>query len=242
MRYAVLGDIHANLEALEAVLAHIDGQRVDACLCTGDIVGYGADPVTCLELVHDTCLYIVQGNHDEMAAADDRPENFNAWAEQAVMWTRERLGPDQRRWLGALPLTIRPEPDLLVVHGSPARPERWYYLELLVYAREAFGVVEDGVCFVGHTHRPWTYRMRDGDITGHDLGEHDLDPDARYLFNPGSVGQPRDRDPRAAYAVYDTTTRRIELHRVAYDIDTAMSKIRSAGLPGYLASRLSSGR
>ena len=137
---------------------------------------------------------------------------------------------------------MHPEPDLLLVHGSPARPERWYYLELLVYAREAFGAFEDAVCFVGHTHRPWIYRMQDGAITGHHLEECELEPDARYLFNPGSVGQPRDRDPRAAYAVYDTTTRRVELHRVAYDIDTAMSKIRDAGLPGYLASRLSSGR
>ncbi|MBC8424218.1 metallophosphoesterase, partial [bacterium] len=108
MRYAVLGDIHANLEALEAVLAHIDGQRVDACLCTGDIVGYGADPVTCLELVHDTCLYIVQGNHDEMAASNEPPENFNAWAEQAGMWTRGRVRAHPGQRARGLPPRVPP--------------------------------------------------------------------------------------------------------------------------------------
>jgi diadenosine tetraphosphatase ApaH/serine/threonine PP2A family protein phosphatase len=215
---------------------------VDELICTGDVVGYGADPVPCLERVSDACLHVVQGNHDAMAASDDQPHNFNAWAEEAVLWTRQQLGPDHRLWLGALPLTTRPEPGLLLVHGSPAEPHRWYYLELLVYAREAFGVVDDAVSFVGHTHRPWTYRFQDNEIAGEHLEECDLDPQARYLFNPGSVGQPRDRDPRAAYAVYDTATRRIELHRVAYDIELAMSKIRDAGLPGYLASRLSSGR
>jgi diadenosine tetraphosphatase ApaH/serine/threonine PP2A family protein phosphatase len=241
MRYAVLGDIHANLEALQAVLAHIKGQDVDELVCTGDVVGYGADPAACLELVSDACRYVVQGNHDEMAASDDHPHNFNAWAEEAVLWTRRQLTADKRLWLNALPLTTRPEPDLLLVHGSPASPERWYYLELLVYAREAFGAAADAVCFFGHTHRPWLYRLQDNAIAGEHLEVCDLDPQARYLFNPGSVGQPRDRDPRAAYAVYDTEARRVELHRVAYDVDTAMKKIRDAGLPGYLASRLGSG-
>ncbi len=242
MRYAVLGDIHANLEALRAVMDHVDGQDVDACVCTGDLVGYGADPVACLELVRDSGMQTVQGNHDAMAASDERPENFNAWAEAAVLWTRRQLAPEHRIWLAELPFTTRPEPDLLVVHGSPAEPQRWYYLELMIYAREAFEVVDDRVCFVGHTHRPWSYRMRGDKISGHLLEQHELIPDVRYVFNPGSVGQPRDRDSRAAYAVYDTDAGSIELHRVTYDIESAMKKIRDAGLPGYLASRLEDGR
>ncbi|MBU0742665.1 metallophosphatase family protein [bacterium] len=242
MRYAVLGDIHANLEALHAVMAHIDGQEVDACLCTGDVVGYGADPAACLELVRDAGMRTVQGNHDAMAATDDRPRDFNAWAEDAVLWTRRQLVPEQRLWLGELPLMARPEPDLLMTHGSPAEPERWHYLELVILAREAFASVDDRVCLLGHTHRPWSYRMRGARVVGHHMGRIELDPAARYLVNPGSVGQPRDRNPQAAYAVYDTGTRLIDLHRVVYDVERAMAKIRDAGLPGYLASRLSGGR
>jgi len=242
MRYAVLGDIHANLEALHAVLAHVDEQEVDERLCTGDLVGYGADPVACMELVREAGIKTVQGNHDAMAATDDPPRNFNALAEEAVLWTRRQLAPEQRDWLAGLPLTARPRPDLLLVHGSPSRPERWPYLELVILAREAFEAVDDRLCFVGHTHRPQAYRRRGTKVTVVDVSDLVLDPDERYLINPGSVGQPRDRDSRAAYAVYDTDDERVELHRVEYDIDAAMAKIRDAGLPGYLAMRLSTGR
>ncbi len=242
MRYAILGDIHGNLEALTAVLAHSEGQTVDVRLSLGDVVGYGADPAACLEAVRETCAAVVKGNHDEMAATDTPLNGINIWAEEAMLWTRRSLSAEQRLWLDALPLTHVPEPDLLLTHGSPADPAAFRYLDLMLTAHEAFDAMKESVCFVGHTHKPWHYVARGEKVVGHRLESCDLDPQARHLVNAGSVGQPRDLDPCAAYVVYDTGTRRLDLHRVPYDLEAAGDKIRAAGLPDTLASRLRAGR
>ena len=242
MRYAILGDIHANLEALTAVLAHADGQAVDAHYSLGDVVGYGVDPIACLERVRETCDAVVKGNHDDMAANNEELHGINVWAEASMLWTRRELTDEHRQWLDALPLTYNPNPDTLLVHGSPATPEAFRYLDMMVTAHEAFDALREQVCFVGHTHRP-RYHVQNGErVATHMLESLDLKPSARYLINAGSVGQPRARAPPAAYVVYDTGTRHIDLHRVPYDIETAADKIRRAGLPDPLASRLTAGR
>lgn len=242
MTYAVLGDIHANLQALTAVLDDVESRDVDAILSLGDVVGYGGDPIACLDLVRERCVAVVKGNHDAMIAESGPLTGINAWAEAATLWTRLELDDARRAWLDALPLVHCPEPGLLLAHGSPADPERWPYLELIVTVHAAFEAMSEPVCIVGHTHRPRHYTARGERVVGRDLQDGPLEPDARHILNAGSVGQPRDGDPRAAWLLYDAKTRRVELRRVPYDIDGAAAAIRRAGLPDALAERLADGR
>jgi diadenosine tetraphosphatase ApaH/serine/threonine PP2A family protein phosphatase len=241
VRYAILSDIHGNLEALQAVIAHA-ARDVDACLCLGDVVGYGADPEPCIELVAERCQAVVGGNHEHAVAGLLGLDWFNPWARAACEWTRERLDEPHRAWLGALPLMCEVE-DATLVHASPARPEEWEYLVSAEDGYAAFEAFSTRLCFVGHSHVAGVWRQgswgRDHWPRGHDL---DLDAGCRYLVNVGSVGQPRDRDPRAAYAVWDTEARRISFQRVSYDVRAAGTKILEAGLPQYLADRLAQGR
>ncbi len=241
MRYAILSDIHGNLEALQAVLAHA-AHRVDASLCLGDVVGYGADPEPCIEVVAERCQAVVGGNHEHAVAGLLSLDWFNPWARAASEWTRERLDDAHRAWLGALPL-MREVEDATLVHASPAHPEEWEYLVSAEDGYAAFGAFATRLCFVGHSHVAGVWLQgswgRDHWPRGQDL---DLDAGCRYIVNVGSVGQPRDRDPRAAYAVWDTEARRVSFHRVSYDVRAAGTKILEAGLPKYLADRLALGR
>ncbi len=242
MRYAVLGDIHANLQALDAVLADIAEIGADATLSLGDVVGYGGDPVACLDRVRETCAATVRGNHDAMVAGTGPLAGINVWAETAVHWTRRQLDDERRAWLAELPLLHVPEPGLLLAHGSPSTPERWPYLELTLTVHDAFEAMSEPVCLVGHTHRPRHHIERGERVVGRGLTEVELDPDSRHILNAGSVGQPRDGDPRAAWLLLDTKTRRAELRRVPYDIEGAAAAIRRASLPSALADRLAEGR
>jgi len=241
MRYAILSDIHGNLEALRAVLADAAGQA-DAVLCLGDVVGYGADPEACLELVAERCQATVAGNHEHGVAGLLDLDWFNPYARAAAEWTRARLSDDARAWLGALPL-VREVEDATLVHASPRQPDEWEYLLAADDGWGAFPAFTTRLCFVGHSHVPavWAersrgreYRLRPDTIA--------LEPGARYLVNVGSVGQPRDRDPRAAYALWDLEARRVTIRRVAYDVARAREKILAAGLPRPLGDRLLAGR
>jgi diadenosine tetraphosphatase ApaH/serine/threonine PP2A family protein phosphatase len=241
VRYAVLSDIHGNLEALRAVLDDTAG-RADAILCLGDVVGYGADPGPCVDLVAQRCQVVVGGNHEHAVTGRLDLEWFNPFARAAAEWTRDRLDDDARAWLGALSLVGEVDGATLV-HASPATPEEWDYLVSAQDGYAAFGAFSSRLCFVGHTHVPAVW------ATG-SWGRHfDADPDeialgvgSRYIVNVGSVGQPRDRDPRAAYVLWDTAARRLSVRRVSYDIAAARRKIIAAGLPGFLADRLAAGR
>ncbi len=241
MRYAILSDIHGNLEALRAVLADAGG-RAEAFLCLGDIVGYGADPEACTEIVAERCVGAVAGNHEHGVTGLLNLAWFNPYARAAARWTRERLDDDHRSWLAALPL-VRELEDATLVHASPARPEEWDYLIGAEDGYSAFPAFQTRLCFVGHSHLPgvwvqgsWGREHRPGADTV------TIEPGCRYIVNVGSVGQPRDRDPRAAYAVWDTEARRITLRRVPYDVAAARQKILTAGLPRVLAERLVEGR
>jgi len=239
VRYAILSDIHGNLEALRAVLADCAG--ADAVLCLGDTVGYGADPLACVDLVAERADAVVGGNHEHALAGRMDLAWFNRYARAAAEWTRERLDDDHRAWLGALPL-VREVADATLVHASPAQPEEWDYLVTAADGFAAFAHFATRWCFVGHSHVPGAWSLGSSGPE-HYPGDADLAPERgrRYIVNVGSVGQPRDGDPRAAYALWDVDSGRVQVRRVAYDVGAARRKIVDAGLPRFLADRLAAG-
>jgi len=240
VRYAVLSDVHANLEALQAVLADA-APRTDALLCLGDLVGYGADPVACMELVAERALAIVCGNHEHAVAGLIDLEWFNVYARSAAEWTRTRLDDDHRAYLTSLPLTAQVG-DATLVHASPDRPDEWEYLLTAQDGFDAFGAFATRLCFVGHSHLAGAWSLGSSGPE-HRAGAVDLELERgrRYIVNVGSVGQPRDRDPRAAYAIWDAERGSIAVRRVAYDVASARDKILRGGLPRFLADRLAWG-
>jgi diadenosine tetraphosphatase ApaH/serine/threonine PP2A family protein phosphatase len=241
VRYAILSDIHGNLEALRAVLA-VAREQAEAFICLGDIVGYGADPQACIELIAERFLAVVGGNHEHAVAGLMSLHWFNPLARVAAEWTRERLDDDHRAWLGALPL-IREIESATLVHASPRHPEEWEYLVSAEDGYAAFPSFATRLCFVGHSHLPRMW-VQGSWGRGHDPAatEITVESGCRYIVNVGSVGQPRDHDPRAAWALWDAEARRVSLRRVSYDVGAAQAKIRAAGLPRFLADRLAGGR
>ena len=240
MRIAILSDIHGNLEALEAVLAEVDHSGVDLLYSLGDIVGYGPSPAACVELVRRRAAVSLTGNHDAAVAGLTSLEDFNEFARSAVEWTAARLEDGQLEYLGTLPYTHRAA-ELLLVHASPIEPERWHYIHGLADIDEHFAAFAERLCFVGHSHRPGVYAISQ-DRSAARLGLREtLRPGLRYLVNAGSVGQPRDRDPRASYVLYDGTSGSVELRRVAYPVGKTQERMRAAGIPAFLIDRLGAG-
>jgi predicted phosphodiesterase len=246
MRYLVLTDIHGNLEALEAVLAEASAREYDAVLVLGDLVGYGADPNLVIDRVESLApVAVVRGNHDKVAAGVEDAEGFNLTARNAVQWTYDALTPEHRAYLKALPIGPIVVDDLIeICHGTPFDEDAYVFDEL-----DALRAIESArrpVCLFGHTHVPLVCARTDGKLDVYspdsDAFSIDIKNDRRYLVNPGSVGQPRDGDPRAAMAIVDTTTKRLELFRVPYFVEQAQYKVRAAGLPEILAKRLALGR
>ena len=243
MRLALISDIHGNLEALESVVADARRKGVDDFACLGDIVGYGADPVACLDGVKDLDpVAIIQGNHDAYAADDRSLASFNPLASQATLWTRETLSPQQRSWLGNLPLEARLEGDVCLVHATPRDPGSWAYVRFHDEGIYAIQAQDTRYCFYGHTHIPMAFQLLQGRVDQHDDGAYDLSAGERWLINVGSVGQPRDGDWRAAWSLLDLETQRLDLIRVEYDVVKCQQKILAAGLPPRLAERLELGR
>jgi len=244
MRYLILSDIHANLEALEAVLAQ--PEPVDAVLVLGDLIGYGADPNAVVARLRALpVVSFVRGNHDKVGSGVELPMEFNHLARRAIEWTRQELTPENRAWVAALPegpMTI--DADVEICHGSPFDEDAYLFDEL--DARRAFNVSRRQVCLFGHTHVPTAYRFDAemeaiGPLQGARFHIRLLDG-TRYLVNCGAVGQPRDGDPRAAYGLLDTGTAALTISRVVYDVTRAQAKILEAGLPERLAQRLAVGR
>ena len=250
MRYAVLSDIHANLEALTAVLDALASERIDRYLCLGDVVGYGADPAACLDRLQGCGAVMVGGNHDLACVGKFDLGWFNEAARTAVLWTRDQLSFTDLDGLRRLPLTDTVEPCTLA-HGTLRHPERFEYLVDLAQALDTMNQCRTPICLVGHTHLPCLVEFNRSErrimrvlTSGGELADIALQPQAsmRYLINPGSVGQPRDGDPRASFGVLDTERNQWMLHRTLYDVASAQRKIRDAGLPGFLADRLAIGR
>ena len=244
MRYAVLSDIHSNLEALTAVLEHLASERIDTYLCLGDVVGYGAEPSACLNRLEACQTVVVAGNHDLACVGRLTLEWFNELAREAILWTRDQLSFAELDALRRWPLTTVEEPFTLV-HASLRHPERFEYLVDAAQAVETMQACRTLVCLFGHTHLPTLFFQAGRTIICSQiwapLKTHLSLASERYLINPGSVGQPRDRDPRAACAIFDSGDDSIEFLRVAYDIAAAQQKIRHAGLPDGLWRRLERG-
>lgn len=243
MRYAVISDIHANLEALRAVRGRIAELGADRVLCLGDIVGYNANPNECVDIVRSEAMTCVLGNHDAVAAGLAEPDSFNPLARNAVVWTRERITEANRRFLAALPRELAVQ-ELFLCHGSIHDTDR--YLLFAGDVAENFSLLDglsggQRICLFGHTHAAAFYRRRGRAIETSSDAAIDVSADERYLVNPGAVGQPRDGDPRAAFLIYDSGEARLTFHRVGYDTAACQDKIIRAGLPPRLAERLSLG-
>ena len=236
MKYAILGDIHSNLEALQAVLADAAHHA-----CTGDLVGYNADPKACLQLLKKIGCTTVQGNHDYYAASKESMELFTPLARKSIRWTRKQISSFERKYLRHLPLILDIE-NFTIVHSSLSNPHRWNYIFKSKAADANFRNQFNPVCFFGHTHVPLAF-IKDSSSIGKGFYETlHVRPGRQYLVNVGSVGQPRDRNPKAAYVIYDLEEQTISIRRVAYDIESTQKKVRAAGLPFRNALRLGSGR
>lgn len=246
MRYLVISDIHANLEALEAVLAHPATRVCDRVLVLGDLVGYGADPNAVIERIRSMpSVTIVRGNHDKVGAGLDKVDGFNLLARQAIEWTASALTPENRAWLRALPEgPIVVDSLVEICHGTPFDEDLYVFDDL--DALRALRAATRPLCLFGHTHVPAAFRLdRDLRPIGPMRGARvtlTVDADARYLVNCGSVGQPRDGDSSAAFGIVDTEARTLDIMRVPYNVAAAQAKIVAAGLPDVLAQRLAVGR
>ena len=240
MKFAIIADIHGNLEAFRTVLADAEQQKPTHYVCLGDVVGYNANPKECLEIVRNLDIPCVKGNHDEYCSTDDPLEGFNPNAAEAVRWTRAQLSTEERQWLRELKYTKLVH-NFTIVHATLDAPQRWGYVFDKLAAAASFPYQNTQLCFFGHTHVPVAY-MRDTVVRGGTYSKYKIDPAKKYFINVGAVGQPRDNNPKAAYVIYDADAGTIELRRLEYDIATAQKKIRAAGLPERLAERLELGR
>ena len=240
MRFAIFSDLHANLEATEAVLADAHERACTHFVCLGDVVGYNANPRECLEIVRKLACPVVKGNHDEQASLEESSRDFNALAEMAINWTREQLSAQDKEWLRELPLT-REVRDFTIVHATLDAPEQWGYVFNILDAAASFAHQQTTLCFFGHTHVAGAF-TRDEGVKHLKIEQLTIEAPKKYFINTGSVGQPRDGDWRAAYCIYDTDENVVEQRRVKYDLATAQAKIIKAGLPRMLADRLKLGR
>ena len=255
MRYGIVSDIHSNLDALEAVIQELDGLGMDRLVCLGDIVGYGPNPNECCDLLRARDCVAIAGNHDEAAVMAGGAERFNALAVAAIAWTRGQLSEQNRAYLAALPRE-RCFDSFEIVHGAPEA--HFDYILGVTDARGAFERVRRPITFIGHTHVAEVYfqeRKRDADDTAGEGpafgrtfhqrlsrgGRIEVAPRFRYIVNPGSVGQPRDRNPQASFGSYDEAAGAIEIRRVTYDVMRVRERMESAKLPPELAERLSLG-
>ncbi len=240
MKLAILGDVHANLEALETVVEAARKEKVDAFYCVGDLVGYGAQPSECIKLIRELRCETVAGNHDWAAIGKTLIEFFNPDAKLSVEWTRSKLTAEERAYLAGLPLTIE-NGAFTVAHATLHSPEYFEYIQTIFDAQLSFDLLKSPVCFLGHSHVPVNF-LDTAPISYNMEAKVKLPKGRRLLCNVGSVGQPRDGDPRAALGLYDVGRRQIEIRRYDYDIATAAKKITDAGLPRANAERLLIGR
>ena len=240
MRYAVLSDIHGNLAALRAVLSDIGS--VDAVWCLGDVVGYGPDPNECVDLVRQRAAICLAGNHDWAAVAKMDLDAFNPDAAKAITWTRQQLSGENITFLAGLPSILR-QGQMTLAHGSPRDPI-WEYILSVSAAQENFPRFDTALCLVGHTHSPAVFRQDKGIVKQVELAHGGSLPigAGRFIINPGSVGQPRDGDPRSSYLLLDTSAQTVRFMRLAYNIGETRNRMSLAHLPVRLSTRLEFGR
>jgi putative phosphoesterase len=229
MKYAIISDIHSNLEALTKALEIIDQRSVDEIICLGDIVGYCANPNECIALIRQRCSTVIKGNHDEALLNESITTHFTKDARSAIVWTRKQINEEHISYLRTLPFSIKKE-NVLFVHASPCYPEQWKYIFEEITAANAFQCFSEALCFIGHTHTPAIFSTA-GRVNM-------ITKDKRYLVNVGSVGQPRDRIADLSFSIFDTDTWSYENIRSPYDVEAAVHKILNSELPPALGHRL----
>ncbi len=241
MKYAILGDIHSNLEALQAVLDHAKAQNCTHYVSLGDVVGYGPNPRECLEIVRSLNCPVVMGNHDEYCGSVLDLTGFNPMASDAIKWTRDQLSESDREWLRNLKYSHIVE-SFTIVHATLDLPEKWAYVFDKLAGAASMNYQRTPVCFNGHTHVPVAFVRTAMGVQGGMYNKIKIEVGRKYFINAGSIGQPRDRNPAAAYVTYDPANGLVELLRVEYDFRVTQQKIRAAGLPESLADRLEYGK
>ncbi len=241
MKYGVFSDIHGNLQALEAVLDALKKEKVDFYLCGGDVVGYGANPQECIDRILRFDIPCIAGNHDWAVIDKTDIAYFNPVAKAAIFWTKSKMQPQGVKFLNELEIIFKHQ-ELMMVHGLLPFPERFDYLTEVHQAQEMFAYMDGKICFVGHTHVPQIFIQEDEKITESYSAEIEISNGKKYIINVGSVGQPRDGVPLAAYCVYDSKLQTAAIKRIPYEIQEAQERILQAGLPVFLAQRLALGR
>jgi predicted phosphodiesterase len=242
MKYGFFSDVHANLEALKACIIDFRSEKLDKLFFLGDAVGYGPNPDECVKLIDEIAEVKLMGNHDYAALGLMETEYFNQYAAESMGWTKDSISEKTVEIMSDFELTHVID-QILLVHSSPREPENWHYILDMEDAEENFDFFEDKICLLGHTHRPYiVYKSESGDaILAKDI-EVEIEEEYRYLVNIGSVGQPRDGDPRSCYLIYDGDAQTIRLKRVQYDVKSTQKVMAQIGLPEYLIDRLAVGR
>jgi len=241
VRYAIFADVHSNIEAFKVVIEHYYVQSIDRYIFLGDIAGYGGDPKECIDVLKDLKPLSVAGNHDWAVINKFSTNYFNLQAKEAIAWTKKQLKKDDLSYLEKFHLQIE-EDHFICVHGSLKSPHEFNYVFDIDDAVVNFQLFKKKLCFVGHTHRPGIYCLNNGNVSYSEDAEVSLEEDKRYIVNAGSVGQPRDGDPRTSCCIYDDQNQTVEIIRLNYDIAQAASSIINQGLPTNLAHRLYDGR
>lgn len=242
MRYGIFSDIHSNLEALDSVIEAYKKEAINKYLCVGDVIGYAANPRECIEKVRAMATVTVAGNHDLAAMGLFSLDYFNPMAKESILWTKNNLNEDSEYFLQSLQLIYKNE-DLTLVHGTLDNPQEFKYLLDTYAARETFRLLENNICFVGHTHVAGIFVMdQSNNIHYREDSVLNIEPENKYIINVGSVGQPRDEDPRAAYCIYDTQDKVVQIKRVRYEVEMTRKKIFENNLPRFLGDRLLVGR
>jgi len=239
-RYAIFGDIHGNWEALNTVLIDIEEQDVTSYICLGDVVGYNANPAECLERIRELDCVVIRGNHDHYCSHEESLNDFHPMAAKVIEWTRRQLTKEQLQYLRDLEFSKKVA-GFTIVHSTLDMPDKWCYVFDTLEADAHFTYQTTSVCFHGHTHVPVVYEKLDR-VTRNTYKKLDIVLGRKYFINAGSVGQPRDGDPRASYVIYDMKKKEVEFRRLPYDVEQAQKKILKAGLPERLAKRLELGK
>jgi len=242
MRYAFFSDVHANIEALKAVILDFRAEKIDRIFFLGDAVGYGPDPNECVELIDEISEIKLMGNHDYAALGLMNTEYFNQYATESIDWTKGSLNQKTTDIMSKFDMTAQVN-NFMLAHSSPKEPEKWHYILDMDDVKDNFNSFDGQICLIGHTHRPFIVSQnKEGDcIISHKQEERVFD-NRRYLINIGSVGQPRDGDSRSCYLIYDDETQLIKAKRVSYDLGNTQKRMAEHGLPDYLIERLAVGR
>lgn len=247
MRYGIISDIHANIEALNVVLASLEKENVDEIICCGDIVGYNANPDECVAKIINLGVRAIMGNHDKALIEPSEERYFNQYGLSAIRWQRTQVTPSHQKFISNLPMKLKiPGPNshdgFQVAHGSLDSSAPFEYIASPMEAVRLSEIMSSNICFIGHSHISGVFSIKGHDDIEYQRGSYgleiSLEPGVKYIINVGSVGQPRDRNPQASYAVYDTDMRKATIKRVDYDIEATIAKVMEAGLPLFLADRL----